>query len=289
MNANAIKKRQNEDRMLHYQCASRIYYNRAETQNKLVWVCCLISWLTIFLPDSSTWGMLFIAVPFFMDIIAMILNWRMTANVSSASILRKYFDAYVLGFNMDQFTKPEVQELKELSIKALKLHPEKSKQQMANTGHNNPPGVRNWYEFSWPLKEQDTIYECQKQNSWWNKKMMHERIIHTVIGLSVLIPLAIFLLIKAKAKILLIIFSSSGLIIKCTERLVANSRYYILSLEIDGAVDVLSNSRSDENIKNLQAKIDRRRAMPVLERNRIHKCHANEYSKLYHDTTKVQK
>lgn len=192
MNMNAIEKRQNEDRMLRYQYTSRCYYDHAETQNDLVWLCCIISWLTIVLPGSSAWGMFFIAVPFFVDIIAAILNWRMTSNVSWASALRKCFDAYVLGFNTNQFTEFEVRELEELSIKAVKHSPEKSQEQMTNTGRDNPPGVRNWYEFSQPLSEQDAIYECQKQNCWWNKKITRERIIRTVIGLLILAPLAIF-------------------------------------------------------------------------------------------------
>ncbi|MFA5383105.1 MAG: S-4TM family putative pore-forming effector [Eubacteriales bacterium] len=289
MSVNSIEKKQNEERMLRYQYASRRHYNHAEILNDLVWVCCIVSWLTIFLPDSSTWRMFFIAVPFFMDIIAVLLNWLMTVNVASASALRKYFDAYVLAINIGQFTKSEVQELEELSIKAVKHSPEKSKEQMDNTGRDNPAGVRNWYEFSQPLSEQDAIYECQKQNCWWNKKITCERIIHMVIRLLVLVLLAVFFKIETKTGILLIIFSSGGLIIKCAERLVENMRYYMLSLKIDGALDVLTNSRSYENIEKLQAKIDARRAIPVLERNHIHKRHAKEYSELYHDITTVQK
>ncbi|WP_368293581.1 S-4TM family putative pore-forming effector [Dehalobacter sp. TBBPA1] len=289
MSVNAIEKKQNEERMLRYQYASRRYYNRAETLNDLVWMCLIISWFAIFLPDSSHWGMLFIALPFFTDIIATILNWRMNINVSSASALRKYFDAYVLCINIDQYTGSEVQELEELSIKAIKNSPKKSKEQMANTGRDTPPGVRNWYEFSQPLSEQDAKYECQKQNCWWNKKITHERIIRSGIELLVFVVLAIFFVINAKtnAGIIQVIFSSGGLIIKCAERLVANGKYYMLSLKIDGALDILTNSRSDENIKNLQAKIDMRRAMPVLERNHIHKRNAKKYSELYHDIKKV--
>lgn len=286
---NVIEKKQNEERMLRYQYASRRHFNRAEILNDRVWVCCIISWLTIFLPSSSTWGMFFIAVPFVVNIIAVLLNWRMTVNVASASALRKYFDAYVSGINIEHFTNSEVQELEELSIKAVKHSPEKSKVQMVNTGRDNPPGVRNWYEFSQTLSGQDAIYECQKQNCWWNKKITHERIIRTVIGLLFLVPLAIFFLIKTKIGVLLVIFSSSGLIVKCAERLVVNVRYYMLSLKIDGALDIITNSRSDENIKKLQAKIDARRAIPVLERNHIHKRHAKEYSELYNDITTFQK
>lgn len=71
------------------------------------------------------------------------------------------------------------------------------------------------------------------------------------------------------------------------ERLIVNIRYYRISLKIDGALDVLSGSRTDENIRKLQAIIDERRAMPVLERNRIHKRRSKEYHELYYDTTIV--
>lgn len=289
MNLHVINNKQNEDRMLRYQYASRTLYNRAETLNDFVWVCCIISWLTILLPDSPTWNTFFIAAPFFMDIVAIILNWRMTANVSSASLLRKYFDSHVFGLNRNQFTLSDVQKLEEISIKVVKHFPEKSKEQMANTGRDNPPGVLNWYEFSQQLSEQDAVYECQKQNCWWNKKITRIRLIRSGLWLLVLVPLTIFLFVETDAGIILVIFSSCGLITKCIERLVVNVSYYILSIQIDGALDVLANSRSDENILNLQAKIDMRRAMPVLERNRIHRRHAKEYSELYHETTAFQK
>jgi len=287
MNSNEIEKRQNEDRMLRYQYASRWYFNRAEKFNDLVWVFCIISWLVILLPDIPNAKVLLIAIPFFADAISAILNWRMTVYVSSASSLRKYFDAYVLGINIDQFEAHEVQKLEELLIKAVKYSPEKSKEEMANTGRDNPRGVRNWYEFSQPLSEQDAIYECQKQNSWWNKKISCERIICAVIGLLVFIPLAIFLITITKVEIFITILSSGAFILKFIERIVTNGRYYMLSLKIDGALDVLTSSRTDENIKKVQAIIDERRAMPVLERNRIHKRRSKEYHELYHDTTSI--
>ena len=287
MNSSEIEKRQNEERMLRYQYASRHYFNRAEKYNDLIWVFCIISWLVIFFPDIPNIGMLVIAVPFFADVVALILSWRMAVYVSSASSLRRYFDAYVLGINIDQFDAPQVQRLEELSLKAINESPDTSKVEMNNTGHDNPNGVRNWYEFTQPLSEEDAVYECQKQNGWWNKRISGERIKYTVIRLIIFIPLIILLLIITKAEILITIFGSSALIIKCIERLVVNIRYYMISLEIDGAIDVLTSSRTSENVNKVQNKIDERRAMLVLERNRIHKRRSKEYHKLYHDTTIV--
>ena len=282
---NAIEKRQNENRMLRYQYTARCYYNRAEKLNELVWICCVISWLTIFFPVSFTQRIFPICMSFFMDIIAAVLNWRMTSNVFWASSLRKYFDAYVLNLNMNQFSEPSIRKFEELSLNTVKRYPQKSKEQMSNTGRDIPPGVKDWYELSPLVPEQDAVFECQKQNCWWNKKITRVRIIRAVIGLLVLIPLIIFLFIEIKVGILLTILSSGGLIIKCATRLVANVRYYVLSIKIDGVLNVLASSRSNKNIEILQANIDERRAMPVLERSHTHKRHAKEYSELYQNTS----
>ena len=284
MNSSEIEKRQNEDRMLRYQYASRRYFNRAEKLNDLVWVMCIISWLVIFLPDIPNTEILVIVISAFADTVAVIFSGIMANYIASASSLRRYFDAYVLGINIEQFDAPQVQKLEELSLKAINDSPDIAKVEMANTGHDKPNGVRNWYEFTRPLSEEDAVYECQKLNGWWNKKMSGERIKYTVIRLIIFISLAILLLIITKADILITILSSIALIIKCIERLVANLRYYKISLEIDGAIDVLTSNRSSENVKEVQAKIDERRAMPVLERNRIHKRRSKEYHQLYHDT-----
>ena len=284
MNSSEIEKRQNEDRMLRYQYASRRYFNRAEKLNDLVWVMCINSWLVIFLPDIPNTEILVIVISAFADTVAVIFSGIMANYIASASSLRRYFDAYVLGINIEQFDAPQVQKLEELSLKAINDSPDIAKVEMANTGHDKPNGVRNWYEFTRPLSEEDAVYECQKLNGWWNKKMSGERIKYTVIRLIIFISLAILLLIITKADILITILSSIALIIKCIERLVANLRYYKISLEIDGAIDVLTSNRSSENVKEVQAKIDERRAMPVLERNRIHKRRSKEYHQLYHDT-----
>jgi len=278
--------------MLRYQYASRSYYNSAEKLNDLVWLIVVFAWSVIFWHDNLSFSKIFsVGICFFADMVAMILNSQIKKNVYWASALRKYFDAYVLGINIDQFKESEIEKLEELSIKATKKCVEKSKEQMSNTCYDTPPGVHNWYEFSQTLSEQDAIYECQKQNCWWNKKLMYKRILYTIIVLLLLfiVYLVFYLFIKAKTGILLFFFSSSGLVLKCVERSIANCKYYMLSLKIDGALEVLTNSRSDENIKNLQTQIDARRSMLVLERNFIHKHYAKEYTELFDDIRKVKK
>lgn len=281
MSVSAIEKRQNENRILQYQYAARSYYNRAEKLNMFVWIFCFVSWVAVFLPASSSAGVFFIAIPFLADIIAFITNCRMMANIRKASSLRKYFDAYVFDLNIDQFTQFEVQNLHELSMKAVKNHPKESKIQMANTGRDNPPGVRDWYEIPSDFSEQDTIFECQKQNCWWNRKITCKRVVCTGIALLILIAVAVVFFLFVNKNVMLIILSSGGVIIKGLERLVANAKYYRLSSKIDDTVEALTVDRSGELLKYLQGRIDERRAMPVLEINIVHRMLAGKLSVLY--------
>lgn len=289
MKGNDIGKKQNEERMLRYQCASRIYYNRAEKLNYLAWICCIITWLAIFLPASFAQNVIVISAIFILNIMAFIFHGLMAANVSWASKFRKYFDAYVLGIDIDQFTSSDVQALEENSIKVLKHSAGKSKKQITNTGRDNYPGVRNWYDVSSNLSMLDAVFECQRQNGWWNKKGMKKRFIYSAIALLIFVALAIILATRTKVKIPVLVLSSSGLIIRLFERLIANWRYYRRSNEIDGALNVLSDSRSYEQVKYLQSLIDDRRAMLVFEVNCIHKKHAKEYSELYQKIAAFQK
>jgi hypothetical protein len=284
-----IEKRQNERRMLQLQYAARHYYNRAELLNDLVWLCVIVTWLSLFLPVSSKYEIYLMILPFLLTIKAVILNWRMTVNVSSASSLRKYFDAYVFKLNLDFFSKSEVEKLEELSTRAVKESLENSKIQISNTSRDNPPGVRDWYEFSQSLTEQEAIFECQKQNSWWNKELISKRSKYNLKN-AILFAFIFYIIVISKTNFdfLRALFCSGGLIAKMIERFCENKKYYELSKEIEGAIDVLSDCRTIENLKNLQGKIDRRRSMHVLEKNSLHKRFAKRFSELYQDIHSVK-
>lgn len=276
-----IQERQNSPNMLHFQYAARWHYNRAEIQNNIVWLFCIIAWLSAFFQNISMW---FIAVAFIMDVSGAIMNWRMSTHVSLAADFRKFFDTYVFKLRVEQMNPIEKQTFIERSIDIVNKNPQIAKIQMSNTGHDNPPGVRNWYEFTVPLSNSDAIFECQKINSWWNKKITYHRLKKSILGVLLFVPIIITILVLVNTSIVMIIFSSAGLVLKCVERLVQNIRYYLLSSKIDGAIEVLSKKRNLDNIMELQSFIDKRRAMPVLENNVSHKKHAKEYSVLYRET-----
>ena len=106
MRQETIDKRQNSDEMLKCQFAARHYYNTAENCSTAAFVCSIISLLFIFAPEgtSSSYSAAILLVPLVFDASSLICYWRMGAYVSSAALLRNYFDEKVLGIKTSTYT-----------------------------------------------------------------------------------------------------------------------------------------------------------------------------------------
>lgn len=249
--------------------------------NNLAWGACLISAFSIFLPNN--WPIYIISgIPFVADIFAAIFSVVASNQVKFASKLRKYFDSYVLNIRVNQFSETELRELRERTEKICLRNPSEASVQIANTGKDSPPGVREWYVFSRFYDGIDAQFECQRQNAWWNSKMQQMRIAITC-G-STLIAFFIFLILAMKNSTLKVLLCSAGIILKFVERLVENYRYLRVSRLIDGSLQTIEVHPTEEGIVQLQAFIDQRRSINVLEFGHLHKKLANKLSKLYDNT-----
>lgn len=281
MNSDIIQERQNEDKCLRIQYAARVCFNSAEKNNNLAWGACLISAFSIFLPNN--WPIYIISgIPFVADIFAAIFSVVASNQVKFASKLRKYFDSYVLNIRVNQFSETELRELRERTEKICLRNPSEASVQITNSGKDSPPGVREWYVFSRFYDGIDAQFECQRQNAWWNSKMQQMRIAITC-G-STLIMFFIFLILAMKNSTLKVLLCSAGIILKFVERLVENYRYLRVSRLIDGSLQTIEVHPTEEGIVQLQAFIDQRRSINVLEFGHLHKKLASKLSKLYDNT-----
>lgn len=275
-----VQNRQNEDLLLKCQYVARYYYNKAELSNLLSWIAVLISTLCIFLPDTDNY--FFLAIPLVTDVFAFCFSCLMNASIDKGAKLRQYFDAYVLNLDYSIYTDFQKSAIKEIIAKVTNTHKEDCQIQIQNTGHDNPPGVRNWYEFNREFSDEDVLYECQVQNCWWDKKMCKLRLyVYIIIFILSIIALVIFKSSVSNKYFVKIIICSSGIIIRIAERLVANYKYYQLSLKIDGALQATSTSKNINSTLSIQEMLNTRRQMPVLGMNFIHKSFAPKLSKLY--------
>lgn len=195
--------------------------------------------------------------------------------------LRKYFDAYVLDICADQFSETEIKRILEKSKNEFLKFPEAGQIQITNTGHDDPPGVRDWYEFSEFLDGVNAKFECQRQNIWWNRKMSKKRILTILcMGIAIAIIFILFAWLTNKS-MLIVTLCSSGIIGKIVERIIANVKYFHLSVLIDGSQQTVEVHPTEENVKQLQCLINERRAVNVTENDYFHRRFAAKLSDLY--------
>ena len=278
MNSNIIQERQNDEALLKIQYAARVSFNSAEKFHHFAWIACIVSAFSVFLPSS--WPMYIInGIPCIADIFAFLFSIITSQKVNLASTLRKYFDSYVLDIQLNQFSETELRKIREQTEKIYLKSPINAAIQMSNTGSDSPPGVRNWYTFSEFYDGLDAQFECQRQNTWWNSKMVMIRTIATVVVLFVVGGIFIALLLSNN--ILNILLCSAGILIKICERIIENWRCLCISRQIDGSQQTIEVHPTKEGIEKLQNLIDERRSINVLELGWFHNKLANKFSKLY--------
>ena len=279
MEQKKIEKRQNEELSLACQFVARHYYNRAELFNYIIWGLCIVSVLTIFIPDTTNW--IILGIPLFLDIIVLVLEKLFGDCISIAAKLRNYFDSYVLDIGMSKYNASDIRFIKEVVSKVVEHYSEDYAIQIKNTGNETPPGVRNWYEFPRDFLDSEVKYECQRQNCWWNNQMTKRRIVCYIFAFIVLVILLVLGIKLNYGKGILRIILCSGIIIKTFGRIVANLKYHKISLQIEGASKILDECQNEKNITVLQELIASRRKIPVLEINAIHKRIAKKLSERY--------
>lgn len=155
--------------MLKYQFTARQKYNQAEKINSALWVISIITTMLAFFPnleDISLVTLVLLIVDFAVIVLCCICNYT----VQKAADMRAIFDDYVLGFNSLNIDKTKRTRLNETVLKTVQRYDKVAKIQMNNNGNDNPPGVRDWYEFPENFTGQAPILFCQRQNMWWTKK-----------------------------------------------------------------------------------------------------------------------
>lgn len=280
MNSSKIQETQNEICFLKIQYAAHVSYNTAEKYNFLAWCACIISAFSIFLPSALHESILN-GIPFLFNFVAVVFYIITCNNVKWGARLRKYFDAKVIGINPNQFSKSEEQNIIEKAEILFSQHHSDGLIQVGNTGRDNPPGVKDWYEFTKPLDGVDAQFECQRQNVWWNKKMTLCRIpISIIIGICISIVF-LFVMQAINRSVLNTLLCSGGIILKICERACENIKYMRVSNRIDGSKETIEVKPEREHIEQLQLLIDERRVINVLESNSVHKKIAAKLSALY--------
>jgi len=279
-NLKQIQEKQNEDKMLRCQFAARECFNQAELLTYASWLLSILSALTLFLPDNESYVLIF--VPLGIDILAYLFHYLAEKKVSIAAKLRNYFDCIVLNIDLNKYSKNEIHRIWEIVNKICHKHQSKCKIQINHTGRDTPPGVKNWYEF--PNKQSsdiNPIFECQRQNCWWNDKLCSRRLIASFGVMCILIFIAITTMISFNIGAVRIIVCFLNLFFNLVDSIRANIHYVHLSMKMNAIIETPDTEKHTSQIEHLQELICSRREFPVLEINILHKLNALKWSETY--------
>lgn len=275
-----MRNRQNESTFLKIQYAARRKYNCAA---KMI---CWSFWLS-FLPLLS----LVPALDFFkkaepfvviaLDLVILLMTILYTRFVEEGASYKAYFDFYVFGFGVED--NAQNTKIKEKALQTFNKHADKANIQIANTGEDTPPGVKDWYTFTETKNDSDAIYKCQVENAWWTSKMFIWKWISLAITFGVIILIAVFFRFVVEVDWCELILALAGITVKLLERIICAIRFLFASIRVDGAVRVLSTNRTKKQVLSLQELIDEQRRIPFVPSNRMHKKKAKELSALYRE------
>lgn len=278
-NQDQIIQKQNDEEMLKCQYAARVCFNHAELLSELTWIFSIMAAFSIFIPNSN--NLFFLFIPATIDLCVFIFNKLASRAVLTAASLRNYFDYIVLNVIPDQYTKETKQEIRQKALEISARHKKGCAEQITHTSRDNPPGVRNWYEFHSNCTVENATYECQKQNYWWNKQLSKVR---NIIGITLIITMfAIFfiLVVFMNLSIPKVIICFISLFINLFDLVKENYYYFKVSSDMQAVMAIPGVTNSEDYLQHLQELICKRREIPVLEFNILYKRRSGYLSELY--------
>lgn len=271
--------RENTEELLMVQCASRICFNRGEKLNYLTWILCIgIATASLFNNFVA------IVTVVILDFLLFVTTILFDNNVKKGADFRAYFDNEVLKYinNDKKQNKDIISEARKLQIQHSAFFAE----QVVHTAHDNPPGVKDWYKVNESLPEVDAEIACERENIGFDSQMITYRgwalsILSCVLLTSWMILTIIYCPFDRGA----LLIGYGGLFVKLMERVIRNIQYYGISKCIEGMMSCV-NSKSMEQLSDIQVKIDEKRRIPVYGINWLYKRHASELEKVYSTDTK---
>ena len=218
-----------------------------------------------------------------------ILHHLIKNNIKIGGETREYFDRNLFGLS-SAFTPVENAAIKERATECSKKNPKKYLEQISNTGNSNIRGVKDWYTPT-KKKREEASFECQKENIYWDKKLvnLYKKIVVFILSLMLLLLLC-DLSMGIKNKCIIYIWSFFNLLCLLARDVYYIYKYNLYSSEIQTIVNLLEENnainRSIE-IEKLQKKIFKRRVLFFVIPDALHKIKSKELHEIWKDIRKL--
>lgn len=188
---NDIYTRQNDEEILMLQYSQRKHYELAERLQFFLWITTIINIIIVNNETLKTsLGNNTIAV---IGAIYMILytfvKLRIKNNIKFGAFTKELIDCKLYKFDVSKRlidSKFTVEIIKEKAVLKRNRHIKDYMVQIHNTGEDNPPGVKNWYEDRRDKEMNSAIYGCQCENLWWDERLSN-KYIFIFVSISIMV------------------------------------------------------------------------------------------------------
>lgn len=280
----AIFERQNDDEVLDLLYSQRVSYNRAEIFNGIGWIMTLLllflavgKLFVSFLEQSSSIIEIIVAVGIFA------VDYKTKILITWGAETKALIDSILFGFPIQNKEK-----IIEYAIRMKNKYKEDYRLQTIHRGDDSIRGVRDWYTEYDSDNHCKVILNCQKENVWWNVKLVsyYKKIIIAFISASVLFVFAFMSYFAVKIDFAWgLMILASTIFIRSIEQMMAIKAYTKAMEHAHAKVELIeadSNNLNMESLLSLQKDIEENRKSGFLVPNWVHYI----YSKHLHEEKK---
>lgn len=276
-----IFKRQNDEDILDLLYSQRVSYDHAEIYNRIGWGMTLLLLILavgkLFIP---CWEQLSSMIEIIVAVGVFAADYKTKTLVNWGAETKGLIDSILFGFPIQNKEK-----LIEHAIKIKNKYKDDYKLQTTHRGDDNIRGVRDWYTEYSSDDHCKVILNCQKENVWWNVKLVnyYKKIISILIGISILAVFAFmsYFAIKIDFAWGLMILGST-ILIRSIEQIITIKTYTKAMEHAQAKVELIeadSNNLNMESLQSLQKSIEENRKSGFLVPSWVHYIYSKHLHK----------
>lgn len=282
-----IRIRQNEPDILILQFLQRKMYDESKKYWRYGWhvswimlVCSLIFQLLNL--ESTATVIVTIAV---LDVLIVLLEYLSNKKMKIGATAKYYIDNTLFEFSNTE-SKYTIKKIRELAIECSEKNNTSYEIQIRNTGKDNPPGLKDWYTVSSSDDNNQTIFMCQEENSWWQSKLsnLYMKCLLVTIGVLMILSLLILCIFGITMEtFVLILLTNLGIVGKAIRDAMAMYKYNIIQVRIHENIQMIKRMRKIDisQLQLLQENINALREVNFLVPDFLHKMKSIKLHSLY--------
>ena len=277
--------KQNEEQFIELLFLQRRHYTFAGNWNRALW---FVTVLTAVVGNNTIVNLntnIQIFITALMSLAAWIIYVKLNKNVKLGAYTKELFDRTLFDLPLDSLSweiKPD--EIRDMAYQLRLKYPAKFNIACKNSGEDKPRGLKDWYTRISTSNHNKSIFSCQNENIWWDKKISEKyRIVLSAMAIFVLTGLLFTYYNKSLLDLIIVLFENTALVLNFIDDFLIHIKFHDHHIKMDTLIEnIRKKSKPSKNdIENIQKQIFIRRSMRYLPFDFLHKINRFKFHILW--------